>query len=97
MIDLCCISDLRNKEVINICDGRRFGCVIDVEINVCDGRVISLIVPGDGKVSLFGKCNGVNIPWCKIDKIGDDIILVNVGELPFGDKDCCDNKKRRYT
>ena len=97
MFERCCIADLRNKEVINICDGRRLGCVIDVEFNVCDGKILSLIVPGDNKVSLFGKSDGMNIPWCKIDKIGDDIILVNVGELTFGDANCCDNnKKKKY-
>ena len=95
MFELCCISDLRNKEVINICDGRRFGFLIDVEINICDGKVVSLVVPGDSKVSLFGKNQGINIPWCQIDKIGDDIIVVNVGELYLGEKNCCDNKKRR--
>ncbi len=95
MFDRCCIAELRNKEVINICDGRRLGCVIDVEFSVCDGKILSLIVPGEEKISLFGKCEGIHIPWCKIDKIGDDIILVNIPELPFVDKDCCDPKKKR--
>ena len=95
MFNRCCVTELRNKEVINTCDGRRLGCVIDVEFDVCDGKIVSLVVPGDGKVSLFGKCEGVYVPWCKIEKIGDDIILVNIGELPFGDKDCCDTKKKR--
>ena len=81
MLEKCCIADLRNKEVINICDGRRLGCVIDVEFTVCEGKIIALIAQGDGKISLFGKCEGITIPWCKIDKIGEDIILVNVGEL----------------
>ena len=89
MFEKCCIADLRNKEVINICDGRRLGRVIDVEFNVCDGKIISLVVPKDEKVSLFGKVDGFNIPWCKIDKIGDDIILVNIGELYDGDRNNC--------
>ena len=93
MFERCCIADLRNKEVVNICDGRRLGCVIDVEFNVCDGKIISLIVPKEEKISLFGKVEGFNIPWCKIDKIGDDIILVNIGELYSGDS--FHNQKRK--
>ena len=95
MLERCCIADLRNKEVINICDGRRLGCVIDVEFSICDGKILSLVAQGDGKVSLFGKCDGVYIPWCKIDKIGDDIILVNIGEIPV-QNDCCEKKRKFF-
>ena len=42
------ICELREREVINICSGRRLGCVADVEINVCDGTVEAIIVPGPG-------------------------------------------------
>ncbi len=95
MHEHCCIADLRNKEVININDGRRLGCVIDVEFNICDGKILSLIAQGDEKISLFGKSQGIYIPWCKIEKIGDDIILVNICEIP--DKnDCCDKKKKIF-
>ena len=88
MFDKCCVADLRNKEVINVCDGKRLGCVIDVEFQICVGKILSLVAEGDAKVSFFGKCEGVYIPWCRIDKIGDDIILVN---LPDHDRntDCC--------
>jgi len=95
MLERCCIADLRNKEVINVCDGRRLGCVIDVEFTVCEGKIISLVAQGSSK-GIFGKCDGIRIPWCKIDKISEDIILVNVGELPFDDKECGEGKKRRY-
>ena len=95
MYERCCIGDLRNKEVINVCDGRRLGCVIDAEFNICDGKIISLVVPRDEKISLFGKTEGYNIPWCKIEKIGDDIILVDVGELSGGEK-CCNDRKRGW-
>jgi len=95
MHDRCCVNDLRNKEVINVCDGRRLGCVVDVEFNVCDGRIIALVVPGESKQSLFGKCEGMSIPWCKIEKIGDDIILVNIGEIVCHLEECCDNNKKK--
>jgi len=30
---LCRITDMHNKEVINVSDGRRLGCVDDVEVD----------------------------------------------------------------
>ena len=38
-------SCLQEKEVINICDGCRLGCVSDVVIDLKCGRVAALVVP----------------------------------------------------
>ena len=40
------ICELRDKEVINICGGRRLGCIEDEEINVCSGLVGAVMIPG---------------------------------------------------
>ncbi|MBR5516009.1 MAG: YlmC/YmxH family sporulation protein [Clostridia bacterium] len=74
----CCISDLRDKEVINVNDGRKFGCVCDVEIDTCTGKVTALIVPGESKGFLFSRCEDIRIPWEKVIRIGNDTILINV-------------------
>ena len=37
-------TQLRRKEVINLCDGCRLGCVGDVEIKLPEGEVRALIV-----------------------------------------------------
>lgn len=74
----CCINDLRDKEVINVNDGKKFGCVIDVEIDICSGRLTAIIVPGESKGFFFGRCEEIRIPWEKIVRIGDDAILINV-------------------
>ena len=74
----CCISDLQNKEVINICDGRRLGCVEDVEIDLKTGQLISIIVPCDGRLFGFGRGRQLVILWDSIEKIGDDTILVKI-------------------
>ena len=74
---MCCIEDLARKDVININDGCRLGCVCDVEIDVNDGRIVSLIIYGRTKFfGLFGREDDLVIPWCNIQKIGEDIILV---------------------
>ncbi|MCL2775131.1 MAG: YlmC/YmxH family sporulation protein [Oscillospiraceae bacterium] len=74
----CCINDLRDKDVINICDGRRLGCVDDVEVDVNSGRLVSIIVPCDGRLFGFGKTKNLVILWDSIEKIGDDTILVKI-------------------
>ena len=74
---MCCIEELACKDIINVNDGCRLGCVCDVEINTCDGRVKSLIVYGKSKFfGLFGREDDLVIPWESIQKIGEDIILV---------------------
>ena len=51
-------SDFRQKEVINVSDGRRLGFVSDVEIDLEQGRVEAIILPGVGKLlGIFGKDN----------------------------------------
>ena len=71
---------LRNKEVINLCDGARLGSPTDFEIDVCDGKIISLIIEGQGGFLGFGSADDIVIPWCKIECIGEDAILVKVSQ-----------------
>ena len=73
----CCINDLRDKDVVNICDGRRLGCVDDVEVDVTNGRLVSIIVPCLSGFLGFSK-RDIVIAWENIECIGDDIILVRV-------------------
>ena len=69
--------DLRQKEVINTLDGTRYGFISDVEVDTLTGCIVSLIIPGPGRVlGVFGREQEYHIPWDMIIKIGDDIILV---------------------
>lgn len=75
------ICELREKEVINICNCECLGFVVDVDIDECSGCVRALIIPRCGKMFGFmGKGNDLIIPWDKIVKIGPDIILVELPE-----------------
>lgn len=73
-------SELRQKDVINIADGRRLGRPIDVTFteNAC---ILALIVPESFTLMGCLKQNksGIAIPWDRVRRIGDDVILV---ELP---------------
>lgn len=71
--------DIRNKEVINIYDGRSLGFVEDVELNLEKGTIEAIIIPGDrGFLGIFGKNNEIVIKWRDIKRIGDDVILVDL-------------------
>ena len=73
----CCVTDLREKEIINLKDGCRLGSVCDVEIDTCTGRVLALIVFGKSKWMGFGgRQEDIRIAWEDIEVIGDDTILV---------------------
>lgn len=87
-MDRCSINDLKDKEVINICDGKRLGYINDVEIDVCSGCVIALIVLFDCRVFGFGKCEELVIPWDKVGCFGKDAVLVNVDVSVYAKFDC---------
>lgn len=73
------IEELNRKEVINIRDGVRLGFVSDVEVDIKTGHVVAVIVQGGCKIlCVFGKDVEYIIPWCKIETIGEDIIIVNI-------------------
>ena len=73
------IYELRQKEIINIKDGTRFGFVADLEIDEKSGEITKMIVPGPARVfGVFGRDAEYCIPWDAIKRLGDDIILVDV-------------------
>jgi len=76
---MCRIDELSRKEVINVKDGCNLGHICDIEIDATDGRVVSLIIYGRSKFfGLFGREEDIIIPWCNIQTIGEDTILVCV-------------------
>ncbi len=86
------ITELGCKEVINVCDGTRYGYATDVEIDCSCGKIFSIIVCGGGKMaSLFTKGQEYIIPWEAIKRIGDDIILVDYAQESF-----CERKNKLF-
>ncbi|MBQ6860144.1 MAG: YlmC/YmxH family sporulation protein [Clostridia bacterium] len=67
----------KQKEVINIRDGRRMGYVQDVEADFENGMITAIIVQGNNKL-FAGNKNDVVIPWKDITRIGEDTILVDI-------------------
>ena len=78
------LSDLRERDVVNVADGRRIGVVGDLEIDVETGRITALVVPGAARfLGMFGSEGDYHIPWGDIVTIGQDVILVkHAGPAP---------------
>ena len=87
------LTQLTEKQVINLCDGRILGYIVDFKVDICNGRLTSIILPGEGGFFGFKKCTDVVIPWEKICKIGKDAIIVDIGMLPQNED--VSPKKRR--
>ena len=75
------LSDLQNKEIIDVSSGKRMGNIIDVVFNrngeitkfILDERKVSKHWFSSNKIEL-------SVLWKQIVRIGDDIILVNYKE-----------------
>ena len=80
----CRVTELHNKEVINVCDGMRLGCVDDVEVDTHTAQLVAIVLHGRPKaLGLLGCEEDLVIPWKEIEVIGEETILVNrptVGE-----------------
>jgi len=74
---VCRFEDLRCKEIINIRTGCKIGYPDDMEFESCTAKVIKLIVYGRSRFfGLLGREDDIIIPWCDIEIIGEDTILV---------------------
>lgn len=71
-------SDLRRLDVINIGDGRRLGCVYDLDLDVETGEILALVLPGGGGLFGVGRQPDIEIPWDRVVRIGVDVILVDL-------------------
>lgn len=72
---------LKNKEVINIFDGRSLGFVSDIEVDTTEGRLEGIVIPAErGLFRFFGRNEeDLLIKWEKVKTVGDDVILVDLG------------------
>ena len=67
--------DFRQKEVINIRDGKVLGFVIDVDAELTNGSIKSIVVAGAGKLI---KSIGGNVP---MDTRGVHLVIAEVVEI----------------
>lgn len=73
------LYDLKQKQVVNMLDGKILGTIDDFEIDDKDGKILSAIIPSSGHFfSFFSHGDEYVIPWNCIKKIGEDTILIEL-------------------
>ena len=73
------LCELRQKEVINLCDCRRRGGVVDLVFDLCKGCGAAIVVPGQAKMhGRFGCDSEYVIPFECIKKVVQDIIILEI-------------------
>ena len=78
----CRLADLCCKEIIDIRDGARYGYGGDAELDLENGQVRALVVYGRLRLfGLLGREEDRVFPWSAVRRLGEDIILVEGGEL----------------
>lgn len=72
------LSDLQNKDVVDILTGEKIGNVIDVEISNDTGNILKMIIyDKKGIINMLKGGEELFITWSQIKKIGTDVILVS--------------------
>ena len=69
------LSDLQDKDIVNIKDGMKIGKIIDVIINEI-GQIEKLVIQKN-KLSFLPN-NIIEVYWKQIKKFGKDVILIDL-------------------
>ena len=69
-------DNLREKEVVNIYDGKKLGHVIDIIFERQSGKVTGVVVPGIKK--FMKKSEDIFVPIENLKKIGEDVLLIRL-------------------
>ena len=73
------LSDLQNKDIVNVNDGKNIGSIIDVKIDETSGNIVSFIIQKNKNFfKFFNRSSDTEIKWQSITKIGEDVILVKI-------------------
>ena len=72
------LSDLQEKDVVNINDGRKIGRIIDADVDM-NGKINYLVIDEKKVFRTFFASNGdINVTFDRIKRIGADVILVDL-------------------
>ena len=93
LVKRCSTADLRQLEIVNLCDGARLGYASDFEFDCEDARILSLVIGGSCGLFGFGKEDEMIIPWNLIECIGEDTILVKLTQQDLARCSCNLRKK----
>ncbi|MBQ6020874.1 MAG: YlmC/YmxH family sporulation protein [Clostridia bacterium] len=79
----CSITELCEKNVVEIGSGNLLGRIGDVEIDTETGMITCLVIFGRQKMLGMGKTDGdIRFAWKDISVIGEDAILISCDVKP---------------
>ena len=71
------LSELQYKDIVNL-EGKKIGNIIDVKLDR-EGKLISLVLEENKKFFKLRNNDGeTEISWEKIERIGEDVILIKI-------------------
>ena len=73
------ISDIMEKEIINVKNGKKLGFITDIDLDVENGKVSSFSITGSSG-NFFSRGAEIDtVFWRAILSIGCDTIIVSIG------------------
>lgn len=74
------LSEIGEKEIVNLTDGERFGQLSDAELLIDEryGKIKAMLVQDfrtGRRLFSFGSRDYIEVPWSLVKKIGSDIII----------------------
>lgn len=78
------LSDLGDKEIVNLANGSRHGQLANAELLFDErtGKIKAILVPDfHSRIGFFGNKDYLQLPWNSIRKIGEDIIIFEVIDI----------------
>lgn len=77
VFDMYSINAIRSMEIVDFNRGKKIGLVSDLKIDMDENKIVSLLLPVS-RGTWFSKTEWLEIPWERVVKIGEDIILVDI-------------------
>ena len=74
------LSDLQDKDVIDINTGLKIGNIIDIKVSE-EGKIDSLLLEKRKYNKFMFSSDNFEVKWDKIEKIGEDVILIKTINL----------------
>ena len=72
------LSELQDKDIVNINDGKKIGKIVDATIN-SEGFIEYLVVDERRNIrNILSSNSDINISFKQIKRIGSDVILVEL-------------------
>ena len=77
------ISDIMEKEIINVKNGKKLGFITDIDLDVENGKVSSFSITGSSGNFFYRGAEIDTVYWKDILRIGCDTIIVSIGSVSY--------------